>query len=147
MTDSVISVDAMINLVQKLRQEKAECEEAISQTKHKARVLERRVQEVARQVGIATTAKEEKLGRPLSKTVWREWRGEAKERFKDVEEFEEELMRLSDKMFTPWSIPAVEVTEMCEMTRGRVSQLKGDISMVKFIIRNMLVLFIKTVNH
>ena len=61
MTDSVFSVDTMINLVQKLRQEKAECEEAISQTKYKARVLERRVEEVARQVGMATTAKEEKL--------------------------------------------------------------------------------------
>jgi hypothetical protein len=47
--DSVFIVDPMINfLVQKLRQEKAECEEAISQTKQKARVLERRVEEVAR---------------------------------------------------------------------------------------------------
>ena len=54
------SVDGMINLVQKLRQEKALCEEAITQTKHKARVLERRVEEVARQVGIAITSKEEK---------------------------------------------------------------------------------------
>jgi hypothetical protein len=34
--------------LQKLRKEKAECEEAISQTKQKARVLERRVEEVAR---------------------------------------------------------------------------------------------------
>ena len=42
MTDSVFSVDTMINLVQKLRQEKAEREKAISQTKQKARVLERR---------------------------------------------------------------------------------------------------------
>ena len=48
MTDSVFSVDTMINLVQKMRQEKAECEDVISQTKHKARVLERRVEEVAR---------------------------------------------------------------------------------------------------
>ena len=38
MIDSVFIVDPMINfLVQKLRQEKAECEEAISQTKQKAR--------------------------------------------------------------------------------------------------------------
>ena len=35
MTDSVLSVDTMINLVQKLRREKAKCKEAISQTKHK----------------------------------------------------------------------------------------------------------------
>ena len=42
LTDSVLSMDTMINLVQKLRQEKAECEETI---KHKARVLERRVEE------------------------------------------------------------------------------------------------------
>ena len=41
--------------------QKAECEEAIRQTKHMARVLERRVVEVARQVGVANTAKEEKL--------------------------------------------------------------------------------------
>ena len=57
MTDS-FSVDTMINLVQKLRQEKTECEKAISQTKNKARVLKRRVEEVAMQVGMATTAKE-----------------------------------------------------------------------------------------
>ena len=31
-----------------MRQEKAECEEAISETKQTARVLERRVEEVAR---------------------------------------------------------------------------------------------------
>ena len=38
MKDSVLSVDTMVNLVQKLRQEKAKCQckEAISQTKHKA---------------------------------------------------------------------------------------------------------------
>ena len=48
MSDSVFSVDTMINLVQKLRQEKAACEEVISQTKNKARVMERRVEEVAR---------------------------------------------------------------------------------------------------
>jgi len=47
----------MINLVQ----ENAECEEPISQTKHKAGVLERQVEFVARQVGMATTAMEEKM--------------------------------------------------------------------------------------
>ena len=61
MTDSVFSVHTMINLVQKLRQEKADCEDVISQTKNKARVMERRVEEVARQLGIATTAMEEKM--------------------------------------------------------------------------------------
>ena len=61
------SVDGMINLVQKLRQEKALCEEAITQTKHKARVLEKGVEEeVARHVGIAITWMEEKL---LSKGI------------------------------------------------------------------------------
>jgi hypothetical protein len=34
--------------VQKLRRKKAKCEEAISETKQKARVLERRVEEVDR---------------------------------------------------------------------------------------------------
>ena len=58
MTNS--NVDELINLVQRLRQEKAACEETISQTKHKARVLERRVEEVSRQVGLATAVKEEK---------------------------------------------------------------------------------------
>ena len=58
MTNS--NVDELINLVQRLRQEKAVCEETISQTKHKARVLERRVEEVSRQVGLATAVKEEK---------------------------------------------------------------------------------------
>ena len=61
MTDSVFSVDTMINLVQKLRQEKAECKEAISQTRHKARVLGRRVEEVARQVGMTTTVMVKKV--------------------------------------------------------------------------------------
>ena len=59
--DSVFSLDTMINLVQKLRQEKAECKKANIQTKHKAMVLERRVEKVARQVGIAATAMEEKV--------------------------------------------------------------------------------------
>ena len=46
MKDSVFSVDTIINLVQKLRQENAECKEAISQTKHRARVLEKRMEKV-----------------------------------------------------------------------------------------------------
>ena len=49
----------MINLVQ----ENAECEEPISQTKHKAGVLERQVEFVARQVRMATTAMEEKVAK------------------------------------------------------------------------------------
>ena len=124
MADSVFSVDTMINLVQKLRQEKAECEEAISQTKHKARVLERRVEEVARQVGMATAAMEEKLAMMAAlkgrvearqkmfnqvkqkgdmtqatvKDCMERVEGEAKERFHVVEEFEEEMMKLCDKM-------------------------------------------------
>ena len=61
MMDSVFSLDTMINLVQKLRQEKAECKKAIIKTKHKAMVLERRVEKVARQVGIAATAMEEEV--------------------------------------------------------------------------------------
>ena len=44
------SVDVMINLVQKLRQEKVACEDTIRQKQHMARVLERRVDEVAREV-------------------------------------------------------------------------------------------------
>ena len=118
------SVDGMINLVQKLRQEKAFCEEAISQTKHKARILERRVEEVARQVGIAITSKEEKqammavlkgrveakqkmfdqvkqredMTQATVKDCMERVKGEAKERFAFVEEFEEEMMKLSDKM-------------------------------------------------
>ena len=55
----MFSVNTKIKLVQKLRQENADCKKAISQTKHKARVLERRVEEAARQVGIAATAMEE----------------------------------------------------------------------------------------
>ena len=115
MTDSVFSVDTMINLVQKLRQEKAECEEFIGQTKNKARVMERRVEEVARQVGTATTAMEEKMAmmavlkgrvearqkmfnqvkhkgdmtQATVKDCMERVEGEAKERFKVVEEFEE----------------------------------------------------------
>ena len=49
MTDSVFSVGTMINhQVQKVRQKKVNCKEAIaiSQTKYKARVLERKVEEV-----------------------------------------------------------------------------------------------------
>ena len=46
MKDSVFSVDTIINLVQKLRQENAECNAAISQTKPRARVLEKRVEKV-----------------------------------------------------------------------------------------------------
>ena len=76
----MFSVDTMINLVQ----ENAECEEPISQTKHKAGVLERQVEFVARQgefvarqvefvarqvefvarqVRMATTAMEEKVAK------------------------------------------------------------------------------------
>ena len=47
MTDSVFSVGTMINhQVQKVRQKKVNCKETISQTKYKARVLERKVEEV-----------------------------------------------------------------------------------------------------
>ena len=114
----------MINLVQKLRQEKADCEDVISQTKNKARVMERRVEEVARQLGIATTAMEEKMAmmavlqgrveprqkmfnqvkqkgdmtQATVKDCMERVEGEAKERFNVVEEFEEEMMKLSDKM-------------------------------------------------
>ena len=42
----MFSVDTIINLAQKLRQENAECKEAISQTKPRARVLEKRVEKV-----------------------------------------------------------------------------------------------------
>ena len=42
----MFSVDTIINLVQKLRQENAECKEAISQTMPRARVLEKRVEKV-----------------------------------------------------------------------------------------------------
>ena len=97
MADSVFSVDGMLCLVQKLRQEKAECEETISHTRHKAWILERRVEEMARQVGAASAVKEEKgamlvdvkgrvearqkmfnqmkkgmdLPRPMSRSAWR----------------------------------------------------------------------------
>ena len=40
MTDCVFSVDIMINLVQKRRQEKVKCEEVISQTKNKLRLMD-----------------------------------------------------------------------------------------------------------
>ena len=118
------SVDELINLVQRLRQEKAACEETISQTKHKARVLERRVEDVARQVGMATMAKEEKeammaamkgrveskkkmfdqvkqkenLTQATVKDCMEKAEGETKERFSAVGEYEDEMMQLSDKM-------------------------------------------------
>ena len=61
MMDSVFSLGSMIYVVQKLRQEKAECKKAIIKTKHRGMVLERRVEKVARQMGIAATAMEEKV--------------------------------------------------------------------------------------
>ena len=83
MMNSVSSVDTRTNLVQKLRQERAECNEAISQTKHKARVLERRVEEMAMQVGIATPAMLEKVAMMTAL----KWRVEARqEMFNQVEQ-------------------------------------------------------------
>ena len=175
--------------------------------------MERRVEEVARQVGTATTAMEEKMAmmavlkgrvearqkmfnqvkhkgdmtQATVKDCMERVEGEAKERFKVVEEFEDEMMRLSDTMSKHSLVCTVsrlgrtvdrmeeeekmverrldevqekgenilgrrtnlvgqicgwkelkdsckqmvrEVAGMCEMARGRVEQLKGDISIV-----------------
>ena len=118
------NVDELINLAQRLRREKATCEEKISQTKHKARVLERRVEEVSRQMGLGTMAKEEKeammaalkgrveskrrmfdhvkqkeiLTQATVKDCIEKTQGEFKERFSAVEEFEDEMIQLSDKI-------------------------------------------------
>ena len=118
------NVDVLLNLVQKLKQEKAACEETINQNKHKAMVLERRVQEVARQVGIANLAKEDKQAlfatlrgsveskqkqfdqvkqkENMSQATVKDCMGrvqdESKERSSAVEEFEDEMMKLCDRM-------------------------------------------------
>ena len=118
------SVDELIILVHRLRQEKASCEETINQAKHKARVLERSMEDVARQVEIDTMVKQEKeatmaavkgrveskkkmfdqvkqkdyLTQAIVKDCMENAQGETKERFTNVEKFEDEMMLLSDKM-------------------------------------------------
>ena len=215
MTNTTISVDVMLSLVQKLRQEKAGCEESISQTRHKAMVLERRVDEMARQVGAASTAREAKMAKLAAvkgrvearqktfdqvkqgvdvtqatvKECMERVEGEARERFGVVGEFEEEMMKLSEKMSKHSLVCTVtrlrntlarmeeeeqlvdgrlvevqgrgenmmrrkansetvaqmngwkevvgksgqlvsEVAGMCEVARGRVEEVKGDISLL-----------------